>query len=829
MDHNFHFTCVLKNGIHARPATHLKQVCSPFDCDIKFTNLRSELTADAKSILALISTDTLIDDGCLLTFSGNDSEQAIAVVKTYIANEFPHCDEELNTQKKDDSIVLPQSLLRHHPTLITGNNLVPGIAKGQLVSHNTVDLNSFVTELQDNEVARFKHAFHQVSKSLTQRIAIANEHEKEIIKSHFEILQDASFIDDINQRLAHNSTANAILASADKINQQLQKSSSSYLRERCLDIKDIATQLLTAAYPEKQHVETLVLTQPSIVIAPELTPSQFLGLDKSLLQGLILTKASKTSHTIILARAFNIPTLSAVTLAQCDNAINSSAYLDCNLGVLATMPNKGCCDYFERAIKLHQQEQLNKTNFSAQKAQTQDGKKIEVAANITSPTEALAAFKKGAESIGLFRTEMLFMMQNNAPTESEQFEQYRDVLIAAGDKSVIIRTVDIGGDKPLDYLNLPHEINPFLGYRAVRIYPQFLTLFHTQIRAILRASAFGHAKLMIPMIQSIEEIRWVKEQITLVKAQLRHDGITFNNDIPVGIMVEIPAVAFIMEQFCLEVDFFSIGSNDMTQYLLAVDRDNDAVAHLYNSLTPAFLLMLKQIISIAHQHGRRVGLCGELGADIKMFPLLVGAGLDEISMNASNILNTKAALSDLDSETCNILFQEACCCSTTAEIEALLAQANHNKPPKPLLSLDCVFKNAAFQSKEEVIQAMVGNLTVVGRALNSNKLEEDIWAREAIFSTGLDHGFAIPHTQSEHIQDSSISIAQLATPINWDSDTGDVDFIIMLTLNKAQGDQHMRIFSNLARKLIHDSFRKKLKSCQSDVDIIAMLTAELAI
>lgn len=829
MDHNFPFTCVLPNGIHARPATQLEQVCRQFDCDIQLTNLRSERSGNAKSILALIGTDTLLDDSCLMTFSGDDSKQAMIAVEAYITHEFPHCDEALDTIVDDDTIVLPQSLLRHQPTLLTGKSLVLGIAKGRLVDYHTVDLNNFATAQQDNEVARFEHAFQLVRESLTHSIATASEHEKDIIKSHLAILQDVSFIDDIHQRLIHNSTANAILACTDKLTQQLQHSSSRYLRDRSLDIQDIATQLLTAAYPDQHPVATLILTQPSIVIAQDLTPSQFLGLDKNLLQGLVLTNASKTSHTIILARAFNIPTLSAITLEQCEGALNTSVYLDSNLGVLAILSNSGCRHYFARAIKLQQQQQIAQAHLATQPAQTQDGKKIEIAANIACPIEVQSAFNNGAESIGLFRTEMLFMGRSDAPSETEQFAQYCDVLAAAGEKTVIIRTMDIGGDKSLDYLNLPHEINPFLGYRAVRIYPQFLSLFHTQIRAILRATAFGHVKLMIPMIQSIEEIRWVKKQIALVKAQLRHEGIAFDENMAVGIMVEIPSVVFIMDQFCLEVDFFSIGSNDMTQYLLAVDRNNNAVAHLYNSLTPAFLCMLNQVISTAHKHGRWVGLCGELSADLNMLPLLVGAGLDEISMSAPNILNTKAALSQLDSEACQTLFQQACDCATTAEIEALLTQARRNKPSKPLLSLDCVFKHAEFHNKEDTIQAMVGNLTIAGRVKNSYKLEEDIWAREAIFSTEIGYGFAIPHTKSEHIQDSSISIAQLATPIDWGSDAGDVDFIIMLTLNQEQSEQHMRIFSSLARKLINASFREQLKSCQTDTEIITMLTVELAI
>ncbi|MCW8329204.1 phosphoenolpyruvate--protein phosphotransferase [Photobacterium sp. SDRW27] len=829
MKNQIQFRCVLPNGIHARPASHLEKVCGQFQCQISLTNLRNGNTADAKSVLALVGTDTLLDDDFTLSFDGEDSQQAMAMLTDYINNEFPHCDEALDTQADDESVTLPQSLLRHQPILLQGKRLAPGIGKGVLVGYRDIDLNTFVTDIQNDEVTRFEQAHFQVCTSLEQAASKASGHEKEIITAHISIINDRTFIDGIKENLASNSTANAILAVVEQITTQLSQSSSAYLRERILDIRDVAIQLLTAAYPSIDINTDFTLTEPSIVIANDLTPSQFLGLDKELLQGLILTHAGSTSHTVILARAFNIPTLSGIEAKQCTDAINSQIYLDVNLGVVSTQPNEGVCRYFDRAIALGKQLSEKQHAFASQQAQTSDGKTIEIAANIACSIEAPAAFEKGAEGIGLFRTEMLFMDRSEAPGEDEQLGYYREVLEAATDKSVIIRTMDIGGDKPIDYLNLPQENNPFLGYRAVRIYPEFLALFHAQLRAILRAAVHGNAKIMIPMIQSIEEIRWVKEQLEIVKKQLTQEGQAFNADVPLGIMVEIPSVAFIVDQFCQEVDFFSIGSNDMTQYLLAVDRDNASVAKLYNSLAPAFLRMLNQVVQTAHQHGRWVGLCGELGADAKVLPLLIGAGLDEISMSAPKIAATKATLCKLNSEDCKVLFEQACQCPTIADVQALLENAAAIQENKPLLATECVMKPADFASKEEVIQAMVGNLGLVGRTDNAYKLEEDVWAREEVFSTGLGHGFAIPHTKSDNIRHSSISIAHLNQPIDWQSDSGDVDFIIMLTLNKAQGDQHMRIFSTLARKLIHQSFRDQLRASKDDAEIIAMLEKELAI
>ena len=829
MKHELSFRCTLPNGIHARPASHLEKACQPFQCQITLINHRNGNRGNAKSVLAIVGTDTLLNDDCTLLFEGADSTEALATLTPYMTEVFPYCDEALAITGEADTVVMPQSLMRLQPNLIHGARLAQGIAHGTLVSFQHIDLMQFATPSQGDEYDRFSDAHQQVTANLNQAIAQASAHEKAILDAHLAILQDATFVNGITALLSTHSTADAILAMVEQLSAQLKQSSSAYLRERVLDIRDIATQLLLAAYPHVECQRDFVLTAPSIVIANDLTPSQFLALDKNRLQGLILTQAGSTSHTVILARAFNIPTLSGIELNECVPALNTPVYLDAQLGVVALHANTAVQRYFNRALALQASQQQRQHSFAMQAAHTLDGHHIEVAANIACTIEADAAFQQGAEGIGLFRTEMLFMDRPQAPNEEEQVQHYRDVLTAANGKPVIIRTMDIGGDKPIDYLDLPAENNPFLGYRAVRIYPQFLPLFHTQLRAILRASVYGNAKVMIPMIQSIEEIRWVKAQLDIVKAQLDNAGIAYDTNLQLGIMVEVPSVAFIIDQFCQEVDFFSIGSNDMTQYLLAVDRDNANVAPLYNSLSPAFLRMLGLIVETAHQHGRWVGLCGELGADTRVLPLLVGAGLDEISMSAPKIAAAKTALREWRLEHCQNLFANACQCSTIADVNALLDNAQREQANKPLLGVECMFTQADFASKEEAIQALVGNLGVTGRTNDIYKLEEDIWAREAVFSTGLGHGFAIPHTKSANILHSSISIAKLNAPIDRQSDSGDADFIIMLTLNHEQGDQHMRIFSSLARKLIHPSFRDSLKACESGEAMIALLQQELAL
>jgi fructose-specific PTS system IIA-like component len=821
------FKCVLPNGIHARPASLLESVCNPYCCDISLHNLRNGNVGNAKSMLSLVSTDTLLNDEFVLMFEGEDSQTAMLALTQFMNERFPYCDDEIAPLEAQREIPIPQSLSRHKPFLLHGKSLVNGIVKGKLVASSEADLSLFLAHSSVDAGPSFQQVHGAVVAELEAEKLQASGKESEILSAHLSILKDREFLAYIEEQLAHQSIAHAILAALESFKAMLERSNSQYLRERVLDIKDVALRLLVSAYPNVNIEQQSQLSEATILLARELTPSQFLALDKRYLKGLVLSDAGSTSHTVILARAFDIPTLVNVDYELCHAELNSDVYLDCLLGVIAIKADENVSVYFERALKLQQQQKQRFSEHTDKLAITSDGHELEIAANIACSIEVAPAIKGGAQGVGLFRTEMLFMDRSEAPSEECQYQEYREALIAAQGKPVIIRTMDIGGDKPLDYLNLPKETNPFLGYRAVRIYPQFLELFHSQLRAILRAACHGAAKIMIPMVHNVEEIRWVKQQISLVEKQLEEAGLEYNNSVPLGIMVEVPATVFIIDKLAHEVEFFSIGSNDMTQYLLAVDRDNDAVSSLYNSLSPAFLRMLGQITSVAKQYGRWVGMCGELAADPKILPLLVGAGLDELSMSSPNIAKTKQQVAGLSFLECEALYQQACECSTRAEIEMLLNEAISKRSALPLLDESCVFTQLEVKNKEEAIQALVGNIGVFGRCQNALLLEEDIWAREEIFSTGLGNGFAIPHTKSDNIEHSTISIAHLNNAINWHSDSGNVDFIIMLTLNKAHSDQHMQIFSKLARKLIHEDFRGQLKAATEPSEIITILQNEL--
>lgn len=826
------FTCILPNGVHARPATHIETLCNRFSARFEWHNLRSGRTGDAKSVLSLIGTDTLSGDECQITIEGADEALALAALSHFIEHEFAGCDEALSQEGEGiGAEPLPESLSHLSPTIFRGNSVSMGCASGKLISLMSVDLNALsslpAAGSLDHEKSQLTAGISRFTKVLELRLMEGNSTTTAVLEAHQSLLRDSAFRDQLSLYIeAGKSCAESIVGTAAHFGQQFGLSSSAYLRERQLDIRDVSFQLLQHIYGEQQFASHRALSEPSICLLDELTPSQFIELDKRFLKGLLLGSGGSTSHTVILARSFNIPTLVGINTQALQPYLNQTVQIDGDLGVVACELSEFVLRYYQQdqwvAEKLRQQQShyLDKPGYTA------DGVRLEIAANIAHSVEAQEAFARGAEAVGLFRTEMLYMDRTNEPSEDELYNIFCQASDAAKGKPIIVRTMDIGGDKPLDYLNIPAEKNPFLGYRAVRIYQEYLPLFQTQLRAILRASAHGALKIMIPMISSMEEVLWVKEKLAEAKQSLRTEQIPFDEKIPLGIMLEVPSVLFIIDQCCEEIDFFSIGSNDLTQYLLAVDRDNAKVSRHYNSLNPAFLRALDHAVREVHQHGKWIGLCGELGAKGSVLPLLVGLGLDEISMSAPSVAVTKAYLAKLDSRECRQLLNSAMACRTSLEVEHLLAQFRKEVNDAPLITPDCIALDTDWRSKEEVIKGMVDNLMLAGRCRYPRKLAADLWAREAVFSTGLGFGFAIPHTKSEHIEQSTISVARLLHPIAWGDEQA--DFIIMLTLNKhAAGDQHMRIFSKLARRIMHETFRDALVNAGSVQQVESLLKQEL--
>ena len=819
------FLCPLPNGLHARPAWELKQ-CSQWQSEITFINHRQNAKADAKSSLALIGTGTLFNDSCSLNISGSDEEQARRVLEEYIQVRFIDSDSVQPTLAELTAHPLPSSLSRLNPDLLYGNVLASGVGVGTLTLLQSDSLDSYrVIPASAQDSTLLEHSLATLAEQLNQQLRERDGESKTILSAHLSLIQDDEFAGNIRHLMAeqHQGLGAAIISNMEQICAKLSASASDYLRERVSDIRDISEQLLHITWPELKPRNNLVLEKPTILVAEDLTPSQFLSLDLKNLAGMIL---EKTSHTLILARASAIPVLSGLPLDAIARYAGQPAVLDAQCGVLAINPNDAVSGYYQVAQTLADKRQKQQAQAAAQLAYSRDKKRIDIAANIGTALEAPGAFANGAEGVGLFRTEMLYMDRTSAPGESELYNIFCQALESANGRSIIVRTMDIGGDKPVDYLNIPAEANPFLGYRAVRIYEEYASLFTTQLRSILRASAHGSLKIMIPMISSMEEILWVKEKLAEAKQQLRNEHIPFDEKIQLGIMLEVPSVMFIIDQCCEEIDFFSIGSNDLTQYLLAVDRDNAKVTRHYNSLNPAFLRALDYAVQAVHRQGKWIGLCGELGAKGSVLPLLVGLGLDELSMSAPSIPAAKARMAQLDSRECRQLLNQAMACRTSLEVEHLLAQFRMTQQDAPLVTAECITLESDWRSKEEVLKGMTDNLLLAGRCRYPRKLEADLWAREAVFSTGLGFSFAIPHSKSEHIEQSTISVARLQAPVRWGDD--EAQFIIMLTLNKhAAGDQHMRIFSRLARRIMHEEFRNALVNAASADAIASLLQHEL--
>ncbi|HCW0181317.1 phosphoenolpyruvate--protein phosphotransferase [Citrobacter freundii] len=824
------FLCPLPNGLHARPAWELKEQCNQWQSEVIFINHRQNVRADAKSSLALIGTGTLFNDSCSLAITGRDEEQARRALEEYLQHRFIDSDSVQPTQAELAAHPLPRSLIRLNPDLLYGTVLAGGVGAGTLTLWQSNNLESYrviAASAEDN--TRLEHSLATLAEQLNQQLRERDGESKTILSAHLSLIQDDEFAGNIRRLMLeqHLGLGAAIIVNMEQVCARLSASGSDYLRERVSDIRDISEQLLHITWPERRPRNALVLNKPTILVAEDLTPSQFLSLDLQHLSGMILEKTGRTSHTLILARASAIPVLSGLPLEAISRYAGQQAVLDARCGVMSINPDEAVRGYYAIAQRLADECQRRQALDAAQSALTKDNQRIDVAANIGTALEAPGAFANGAEGIGLFRTEMLFMDRDSAPDEQEQFEAYQQVLLAAGDKQVIFRTMDIGGDKNIRYLNIPQEENPFLGYRAVRIYPEFAGLFRTQLRAILRAATFGNAQLMIPMVHSLDQILWVKNELQKAMVELKTDGLRHASTIPLGIMVEVPSVCYIIDHFCDEVDFFSIGSNDMTQYLYAVDRNNPRVSPLYNPITPSFLRMLQQIIRVAHERGKWVGICGELGGEGRYLPLLLGLGLDELSMSSPRIPAVKSQLRQLDSHACRELAMQACERRSAQEIEDLLNQFAPQKDVRPLLALENIFVGEPLTNKEQVIQFLCGNLGVNGRTEHPFELEEDVWQREEIVTTAVGFGVAIPHTKSQWIRHSSISIARLLQPVDWQSEMGDVELVIMLTLGADEGINHVKVFSQLARKLVNKQFRQSLFAAENADSILALLEAEL--
>ncbi|MGE5359600.1 MAG: phosphoenolpyruvate--protein phosphotransferase [Bacteroidales bacterium] len=823
------FACPLPDGMHARPASALEEIARRFAATISLTNDRTGQSANAKSVLGTIGLDIRFQDPCRLIVDGADEPGAFATLTRFLERDFPRADDALPVvEPRKADVALPPMLRDAGAIVHQGTPVVPGIGAGRLVAIGDFHIPSTVpldaVDDVEAEVARVDAALSRVNARYDEQLErMPADVAAAILRAHRAVARDPELregvVKGVRERRA--SGAAAIASVVETFTALLEASGSALVRERVLDLRDVSRQLLREMYGEAADVEDVRLTGASVCVATSLTPGQFLGLDRRYLTGLALAHGGTTSHTVILARSFGIPTLVGVSDVERLRSSTEEVVLDAELGVLVTGLTDGAQRYYqmERSRLDARRERLHR--FKTGAALTLDGRRLEVAANVGTAEEAALAIAAGAEGVGLFRTEMLFLEREEPPSEEEQFDEYRRALTAAGNKPVIIRTLDVGGDKTISYLRLPLEDNPFLGCRAVRLYPEFESIFRTQVRALVRASAFGRLKVMVPMVSRVEEVRWVREVVAQEQDRCSADGIRFDASMPIGIMVEVPSAVFLLDHLAGVVDFFSIGTNDLLQYFTAVDRANRRIASLSNTLSPAFLRLLKMLVGQAHAHARWVGLCGEMGGDPRALALLVGLGLDEISMAAPAVVRTKAELAGLASPSCAALLDAALACADASEVEALVQRFERARPA-PLVDADLVIVKGSARTKEEAIKEAVDRLYVAGRTDTPRDVEAAVWRREAVYSTGFGHGFAIPHCKTDAVSANSLVLLKLESPVEWGSlDEKPVSLLILLAIRESdQATAHMKVLASLARKVMHEEFRAAL-ACETDPQVVA--------
>ncbi|ROV58130.1 phosphoenolpyruvate--protein phosphotransferase [Vibrio ponticus] len=825
------FICPLQNGVHARPAKEIELRTNQFSAQINLVNKSKDKVANAKSVLSMISADILLNDACCFEISGEDADSAYEFLQQFVEQELAGIDEASPTSNVQTSQLLPVSLVQAAPNMLRGKVASTGIGHGQAVVIQPVDLLVLAADYSQQADTEIKAMLEVSLTALVNKLSAQLDIEaNEIVAAHLKIAQDTELA---NALVAHSSARNAMQAiglACRDICEPLEASSSEYLKERTLDIKDICLQLASICYG-RSLTAIPVLEQDSIIVSPSLlTPSQLLALPKEKIKGLVMGEGGTTSHTVILARSFAIPALVGIELPQGDSVLSvvnphQALIVDAVHGVLVLESNPQTETFYQLEQQKWARIDAHNEVFKHSSVTTRDDVHLDVLANIVTSQEIDSALESGADGIGLFRTEMLFCERATPPSEEEQYQHYLRVVQASAGKKVVIRTLDIGGDKPCEYMGFPQEENPFLGYRAIRMYPEYLTIMTAQFRALVRASAAGEVSIMVPMVANLDEIRWCREMLDQVTKDLTEQGTTIGT-VKLGVMAEVPSIAYLLNQANDYLDFISIGSNDLTQYFFACDRGNQAVAHLYDHMNPAFLAFVADIIARANQAGIAVSLCGEMAADELAQPLLLGAGLRQFSMAASKIAASKRRLSQFDTTSCQTLFEQVVGLENGSAVKQAVEEFISQGQALPTLDEALVFTHREVKNKAEVIKLLADNLQVNQRAPSAQAVEQAIWDREAVFSTALGFSVAIPHCKSSAVTHNSVSLLTLNEKIAWGDDV-DVDLIIMLTVTEEGKDTHMQVFSKIARKLMHEEFRSSLKEATQPAQIIDILNLTL--
>ncbi len=535
---------------------------------------------------------------------------------------------------------------------INGKSVYNSLCMGKLYFYgiNKRTVKREKTESPDSEIRRFISALSSAKKELRElydkALLQVGEDNAQIFQIHTMMLDDEDFygavINTINVQKVN--AEYAVSYTSDIFARTFREMDDEYMQARASDVHDISERLINLLTDNSGSEE---ITEPSIIVADDLTPSETVQMDKDKILGFVTFRGSQTSHTAILARTMNIPAVINTGEISSEHH-GKAAILDGFSGALYIDPDEPTIQEFKKRKELEEERAKLLSELRGKSTETKSNKKINLYANIGSPRDLAAAVQNDAEGIGLFRSEFLYLEATDFPTEDEQFRKYKEVAEGMCGKKVIVRTMDIGADKQIDYFNLPCEDNPALGFRAIRICLTDTKMFKTQLRALLRASAFGNISIMFPMITSLSEVTRAKALVKEAMQELESEGIPYKEDIETGIMIETPAAAIICDMLAPEVDFFSIGTNDLTQYTLALDRQNSALEQFFDPHHPAILRLIENVIQNAHKHGKWVGICGELAADLTLTEEFVNMGIDELSVSPSFVLKLREKIRGLD-------------------------------------------------------------------------------------------------------------------------------------------------------------------------------------
>ncbi len=565
--------------------------------------------------------------------------------------------------------------------MVKGKGVSKGIGIGhtKVLKNEEVKLTDFKVDDKENELNYFRKCLNNVIEDTKKVIEKLSGTEADIMNAYLMILQDPTLTAE-TERLIQEEGYNAGYAAKvgfETVEEVFKNMDDEYMSARASDIEDMKQRVVNKII-NKAEIDLSNLPENTVLVGKDLSTSDTAKLNLKTIAGIIIENGSENSHVSIMARTHEIPAIVGVKGALDSIPNDSDIAINGETGEIFINPSPEEISKLTKIKNELKDEKGNLAKFKNKKSITKDGYKTEVVANIGTPKDMDATIENGAEGVGLFRSEFLYMDSESMPTEEEQFEAYKEVLEKAEGKRVIVRTLDIGGDKDLKYLNLDKEDNPFLGYRAIRICLREPEIFKVQLRVLYRASIYGKLAIMLPMISSVDELRSAKAIINEVKEELKSKNIKFDKNVKVGIMIEIPSAAIMAEELAKECDFFSIGTNDLIQYTVAVERGNEKISNLYTKFHPAVIRLIKMAIDGAHKSKIFCGMCGEAAADERFIPLLVGLGLDEFSMNPTKILNSRKMIRNLNHKECKKLVQEILRMSSASEIKARLEEYKDN-------------------------------------------------------------------------------------------------------------------------------------------------------